>query len=88
MHIEGVNNIDPVIKKISFNQNGKMDVYLDDGRIIIVPLSLFPSIKKLNFTERKKWQILDDSGFTFENGDEVYHIEQVLGRYDDYKFNL
>ena len=86
--MEGIIDTKPVINTIKFTKKGKMDVYLDDGRIIIVPLSLFPSIKKLNFTERKKWQILDDSGFTFENGDEVYHIEQVLGRYDDYKFNL
>lgn len=88
MYIEGINNIEPKIKKISFSQNGKMDIHLQDGRMIVVPLSLFPSIKKLNIKQRKKWGIIEDVGFTFENSDELYHIEQILGRYDDYKFNL
>ena len=88
MHIEGINNIEPKIKNISFSQKGKIDIHLQDGRTIIVPLSLFPSIKKLNIKQRKKWGIIEDVGFTFENSDELYHIEQILGRYDDYKFNL
>lgn len=47
--VEGYWNITPKIKHVSFPIRGKMAVKLEDGRIIIVPLSSFPSIKKRSF---------------------------------------
>ena len=86
--MEGYINVKPVIKRISFVKKGKFDLHLDDGRIIAVPLTMFPAIKKLNPGQRKKWYVLDDAGFSFDDCNEVYHIEQVLGRYENYRYSL
>ena len=84
----GYYGITPAIERISFIQTGMMSIHLKDGRIVSVPLTRFPEIKKLNAEQRKKWQVLADVGFTFDDCDEVFHIEQVLGDYKKYKFAL
>ena len=83
-NIEGFWNTTPKIKKISFPIRGKMQVDLQDGRIVIVPLSAFPSIKKLPQKERDKWFIIG-GGLSFEHSNEVLHIEQILGNYANYE---
>ena len=85
MKIEGFYNIEPLIEDIKFENKGKICFYLQDGRIIITPLSAFPSIKKLDKEQRNKFQILGNEGFTFDDCDEVFAIEQVLGNYQNYK---
>jgi len=82
--IEGFWDIKPQIKKIDFNVRGKFSVYLTDGRIIIVPIAMFPSIKKLDAEKRRKWFIFGN-GFSFDDCDEVFHIEQLLGNFNSYK---
>jgi len=84
--MEGLIGIRPELKRLSFDR-GKINLHFKDGRIVIVPLSFFPSIKKLSTNQRLHWQIIDNEGFTFIDSDEVYHIEQVLGKEDDYSFN-
>ena len=86
--MEGFINSKPVIKRITFEKKGKFEIHLTDGRSIAVPLTMFPLIKKLNTLQRKKWYVLDDAGFSFDDCNEVYHIEQVLGRYENYKYSL
>jgi len=86
--MEGIFGIEPVIKKLSFNNNGKMEVYLEDGRVLIVPLKIFPSIKKLSLSQRKNWQILDDQIIGFKDGNEFVHLEQILGKEQDYKYSF
>lgn len=71
--------IEPKIKNLKF-PNGKIEIYLEDGRIISVPLKYFPSIKKLTILKRKKWSILDGIGFLFEDSNEVFHLYQILGK--------
>ena len=83
--MEGLIGIRPELKSISF-ERGKMCLHFKDGRVVIVPLSFFPSIKKLSVNQRMCWQIIDYEGFTFIDCPEVYHIEQVLGREIDYGF--
>ncbi|MEI7725129.1 MAG: DUF2442 domain-containing protein [Bacteroidota bacterium] len=83
-NIEGFINVTPKIKLISFRIRGKVQVTLADGRIIIMPVSAFPSIKKLSLSQRKKWYLFGN-GFSFDDCDEVYHIEQILGIYDNYR---
>lgn len=78
----GFNNIQPKIKMLKFEHRGKLSLYLEDGRVIIVPLSNFPPIRKLNYLQRKKWQILDGIGFTFQDTDELFHLSQILGSVD------
>ena len=77
--MEGFLDIKPKIKNLKF-PNGKIEIYLVDGRIISVPLKYFPSIKKLTTVQRKKWGILDGIGFDFEDCDELFHLYQILGK--------
>lgn len=88
MYIEGMVGVKPEITKITFTHKGKMSVHLKDGRIIAVPLNYFPSIKKLTSDQRAKWGIIDGVGFTFDDCDEIFHIEQVLGKEKDYKYSF
>ena len=82
--IDGYWNVTPKIKKVSFPVRGKMAVQLEDGRVIIVPLSSFPSIKKVPVKERSKWYLIG-GGVTWDTCPEVIHIEQILGNYANYK---
>ena len=86
--MEGYLNKKPIIKKLTFTHPGKFDLHLEDGRIITVPVSVFPDIKKLSAAQRRKWYVLDDVGFSFDDCNEVYHIEQVLGKYENYKYSF
>lgn len=81
--VEGYWNIVPKIKKVSFPMRGKMAVQLEDGRVIIVPVSSFPSIKRLSMKERANWYLMG-GGVTWDNCSEVIHIEQILGNYQNY----
>jgi hypothetical protein len=81
--IEGYWNTIPKIKDIAFPQRGKMQVNLTDGRSIIVPLSAFPSIKKLSKPQREHWFIIG-GGISFDKSDEVIHVEQILGNFVNY----
>ncbi len=67
------------IKKLDFKSfRGKMVVYLTDDRQIIVPLSLFPDIKRLSVKDRSDWLILDDQFFTFAKLSNIYSIEEIM----------
>ena len=82
--IEGYWDVVPKIKKVTFPLRGKMSVALEDGRIITVPISAFPSIKKVPVKERNKY-FLTAGGFTWDSCPEVIHIEQILGNFSNYK---
>jgi hypothetical protein len=81
--VEGFWNIVPKIKKVSFPLRGKMQVNLEDGRCLQVPVSAFPSLKKVPTTERNNWY-LTGGGITWDACPEVIHIEQLLGNYANY----
>lgn len=73
------------IKKLDFGiKRGVMAVYLTDGREVLVPLSMFPDIKRLSTTQRNDWMIMDDQYFTFENTSKIYSVKDVL----HYRFAL
>jgi hypothetical protein len=82
--IEGYWDVVPKIKKVTFPIRGKMSVALEDGRIITVPISAFPSIKKVPVKDRSKYY-LTAGGFTWDSCPEVIHIEQILGNFSNYK---
>jgi hypothetical protein len=81
--IEGYWDIKPKIKKVGFPVRGKMQVSFEDGRCLIVPISAFPSIKKVPVNQRNKWYIMGN-GITWDTCPEVIHIEQLLGNYKKY----
>jgi len=81
--VEGYWNVEPKIKKIDFPVRGKMQVRFKDGRCLIIPLSAFPSIKKVPVKQRRKWY-LTAGGVTWDECPEVIHVEQLLGNYNKY----
>lgn len=87
-NLEGFRGIQPVIEKVSFSFKDRIAIYLKDGRIIIAPLSQFPSIQQLNSLERKRINIIDDQLIMFRDCDEVFHLEQFLGREQEYKYHF
>jgi len=74
----------PVIKRVDFSMRGHISIYLQDGRIIIAPLSKFPSIKKMSLEKRKKYGLADGNTIIFQHCDEVYHLQDFLGLPEDY----
>ena len=68
------------IKKLDFSQKrGKMAVYLTDGREVIVPVGLFPEIKRLSESQREDYMILDGQFFSFEAISRIFSIKDILG---------
>lgn len=66
------------IKKLDFNKRGMMIVYLTDGRIVMVPVSMFPDIKRLSLAQREDYMIMDDQYFSFEAMSKIYSVKDVL----------
>lgn len=68
----GTKKIDPAVKR------GYMAFYLTDGREVVVPVSMFPEIKKLSLTQRADYLIMDDQYFTFDAISKIYSIKDIL----------
>ena len=67
------------IKKLDFNvKRGAMTAYLTDGREIIVPISMFPDIKRLSRKKSEDWMIMDDQDFSFEALSHIYSVKDLL----------
>jgi hypothetical protein len=68
----------PSIASIKFKSN-QMFVYLDNERIISVPLEKFPPIQNLSSKDKKAYEIIDARYLSFLSIDEVYSIEELIG---------
>ena len=67
------------IKDMDFKTyRGKMVVRLTDGRTVIVPVSMFPDIKRLSRKQREDWMIMDDQYFSFEALSRIYSVKDLL----------
>ena len=67
------------IKKLDFGmKRGMMAVFLTDGRVVMVPVSMFPDIKKLSLSQREDYMIMDDQYFSFDAISKIYSIKDVL----------
>jgi hypothetical protein len=67
------------IKKLDFSlKRGAMAVFLTDGRVVIVPVSMFPDIKRLTKAQREDYMIMDDQYFSFENLSRIFSVKDVL----------
>ena len=80
---EGYWDVEPRIKSVSFPRRGKFQVELQDGRVIIMPISAFPSIKRVPSKERANWYLMG-GGVSWDSCPEVIHVEQILGDYQKY----
>ena len=61
-----IKGINIKIKKLDFSRCDKIGFYLEDGRQLFVPITMFPDVEQLSKEERKKWRILDDIYFDFD----------------------
>ena len=84
--MEGIYKIKPVIEKILFSTAGKISISLKDGRVIIVPIKYFPGIKKLSLAERRRYRIINDQMIMFHNSNEIYHLQDFLGKEQQYRY--
>lgn len=67
------------IKKLNFNEKrGMMGVYLTDGREVLVPVRLFPEIKKLSKAQREDYMIMDGQFFSFESISKIFSVKDIL----------
>ena len=67
------------IKKLDFNvKRGTMSVFLTDGREVLLPVSMFPDIKRLTKAQREDYMIMDDQYFSFEALSKIYSVKDVL----------
>ena len=67
------------IKKLDFTvKRGAMAAYLTDGREVIVPVSMFPDIKRLSLKQREDYMIMDDQYFSFEALSRIYSVKDLL----------
>ena len=71
-------NITVGLKSLDFNMRGKFSATLTDGRVLIVPVSMFPDIKNMPLKARNEWMILDHQYFTFEHMTRVYSILDLI----------
>ena len=67
------------IKKLDFNEKrGMMAVYLTDGREVVVPLGMFPEIKRLRKSQREDYMIMDDQYFSFDAISKIFSVKDIL----------
>lgn len=67
------------IKKIDFSvKRGYMAFYLTDNRIVIVPIAMFPEVKRLTRAQREDYMIMDDQYFSFDAISKFYSVKDVL----------
>lgn len=72
-------NTDLGIKNLDFTSlKGRMKADLTDGRQVIIPIRMFPDIKKLSVKQREEWMILDDQFFTFNDLSTIYSVEDLM----------
>ena len=81
--VEGYWDVKPTISKLAFPARGKFQVVLADGRQITMPISAFPSLKRVPTKERDNWYLMG-GGVTWDSCPEVIHIEQILGNFQNY----
>lgn len=82
--VEGYWNIAPTIRSVDFPTTDQLQVELEDGRIITMPVERFPSIEQLTSEQRQHWYKYGN-GFSFDDSNEVIHIEQILGNFALYR---
>ena len=59
-------------------KRGAMAVFLTDGCKVIVPVSMFPDIKRLTRAQREDYMIMDDQYFSFEALSKIYSVKDIL----------
>ncbi len=77
-----------MIERVSFAFRDKIALHLRDGRVLLAPLQNFPSIEQLSPAQRRKLTIVDDQLLMFQDCDEIFHLEQFLGKEQEYSYRF
>lgn len=86
--MNGISHIRPAIVNIITDDSKTLGFILADGRAIHVPVGYFPSVAALTLEERSHWTVMDDELFTFAACDDIFHLEQVLGKESCYAYRF
>lgn len=68
-----------IITSLALDNPEIITIYLDDERSLSVPVRYFAEIENLTLEERSRWILLDEQVFSFEDCDEMFHLQQMLG---------
>jgi hypothetical protein len=68
-----------IITSLALDNPEIITIYLDDERSLSVPVRYFAEIENLTLEERRRWILLDEQVFSFEDCDEMFHLQQMLG---------
>ena len=70
--------IKATIDKIAFEKRGYMTIYLEDGRILSVPIRNYPNLKQIPIRLRENWMILDGQYLTFLGQSQIFSITEFM----------
>jgi len=69
----------PTIKSIEFINDTILFVHLNNGRLFMVPLDQFPTIKNLSREQKTEYEIIDYKYLSFLAIDDVFSVEELIG---------
>jgi hypothetical protein len=71
-------NYTPLALKVKVNE-GMLEVFLTDGRIVSVPLEWFPKLRKARKEELERWSLIGNGiGIHWDDLDEDLSVEGLL----------
>ena len=74
-----ISSLSALAKGVTFSIE-RMQVELQDGRELSVPLAWFPRLQKANSQEREQWRLIGDGeGIHWEALDEDISVPRLLG---------
>jgi uncharacterized protein DUF2442 len=74
-----ISSLSALAKGVTFSTE-RMQVELQDGRELSVPLAWFPRLQKANSQEREQWRLIGDGeGIHWEALDEDISVPRLLG---------
>lgn len=68
-----------IITSLMVDNPEVITICLDDERSFSVLVRYFSAIETLPIEERQRWILLDEQVFSFEDCDEMFHLQQILG---------
>ena len=77
--MQGYKTTIPRMKDVQFEEDN-IHIFLEDDRIIISPLTPFPSIIKVPTEEREEYTIINEgTALNIFSCDEIFHVRDFLG---------
>jgi hypothetical protein len=68
-----------IITSLAVNNPEIITIYLDDERSLSMLVRYFAEIENLTLEKHRRWILLEEQVFSFEDCDKVFHLQQMLG---------